>query len=111
MTKDDLEHFMRRVRGCELVVLADISTQTILCAHAIMKLGQERFDALCASAARIFDMQELATTARLITPTGQTLFWRASAGTPEVICALCSTGTDVGRFHSEARALLIAGAE
>ena len=111
MTKDDLEQFMRRISGCELVILADISTQTILCAHAIVKLGQERFDALCESAARIFDLQPAATTARMITPTGQTLFWRASSGTPEVVCALCSSDTDVGRFHSAAHALLTAGAE
>lgn len=110
MTKDDFEEFNRHCRGCELVVLADIGTQTILGAQSTFKLGQERFDALCAAATRVFALP-VTTRARLLRPSGQSLFWRAAPGASEALCAVGGPALNACSFFEAAETFMTAGAE
>lgn len=106
MTTDDLAQFVHENAGCELAILADTRTQTILCAHSKLRLGQERLDDLCKMAARLFAAGPELTDMRHITDLGQSLFFRAAPDTCEALCALCSRSADLENLDVHARTLL-----
>ncbi len=108
MTNDDFGKFRSRFAGCEVVMLADISTMTILVSDSAIKLGQEHLDRLCTAASTIFaaEASKGVSVAFLTGPTGCTVFVRANHGVPEVLCGVFAPGADLSGVSEAARALL-----
>ncbi|MGP6088939.1 hypothetical protein [Antarctobacter jejuensis] len=97
MTRDDLVRFRAGFASCELVLLADISAGTVLMSDSAIRLGQEHLDALCRTAARLFDPAATlpARLAVLSGPTGCRVFLRAAGDSAEALCCLFAPGADL----------------
>ncbi|MBS0123693.1 hypothetical protein [Thetidibacter halocola] len=105
MAGHDITDLRAGFAGCELVVLADLSTGTVLAADSAIKLGQEHFDRECALAAAVFGLScgPSILSARLVRPTGLRVFARAGAETPEILCGVFAPGGDAAGFTEAAR--------
>ncbi|MGV6847876.1 MAG: hypothetical protein ACWA5A_05795 [Marinibacterium sp.] len=116
MKAGDLARLRSCVSGCELVVLADISTKTVLAWEGALKLPQEYLDSLCDLAGDIFAGQaddlsdqssesptqtpsgtspsEVPDTAILAQPTGTRTFVRSPEDQGEVLCCVLAAEAD-----------------
>ena len=110
MENVDLAEYRSRFASCELVMLADISTLTVLGSDSAIKMGQEHLDALCATAERIFDLaqDEQIRTAVLSKPTGRQVFVRAGSAMSEVICGVFEPTAEIGDAIIDAQNMLSA---
>ncbi|MEO9820126.1 MAG: hypothetical protein ABJ370_03930 [Paracoccaceae bacterium] len=110
MENVDLAEYRSRFASCELVLLADISTLTVLGSDSAIKMGQEHLDALCATADLIFDLAEDAQirTAVLSKPTGRQIFVRAGSAVSEVICGVFEPTAEVSIAIADAEEMLSA---
>ncbi|MEP3847787.1 MAG: hypothetical protein ABJM43_20770 [Paracoccaceae bacterium] len=110
MENVDLAEYRSRFASCELVMLVDISTLTVLGSDSAIKTGQEHLDALCATAKGIFDLaqDEQIRTAVLSKPTGRQVFVRAGFAVSEVICGIFEPRADISEAIIDAQKMLSA---
>lgn len=108
MENVDLAEFRSRFASCELVMLADISTLTVLGSNSAIKMGQEHLDTLCATAEMIFDLAEGSQirSAVLSKPTGRQMFVRAGTETSEIICGIFEPAADISDAIAGAEQML-----
>ena len=108
MTEIDLAEFRARMAGCELVMFADIATQTILASDCAIKLGQEHLDHLCSKARAVFGIDACAsiTSVYLERPTGKTVIVRRDGNGSEVLCSVFGPTTDLSGVVEMAGKLL-----
>ncbi len=98
------------VEGCEVVIVADLGTRTVLGASGAVRLPQEALDALCAEAADILqpvDGQPRAS-AVLAGPTGTRVFLRSTEETDLAIALVLPPGAAVGQAMAAAAGYLAA---
>ena len=108
MTISDLAQFKTKFASCELVMLADVSTMTILGAESSVKLGQENLDDLCQDARDVFSDigAEDQSQAIVLRPTGTRMFVRSSNDPSEVLCGVFAPDADLTGTIDAAEALL-----
>ena len=106
MTYDDLVTFRARLAGCEVAVLADISTRTVLMSDTGVKLGQDDLDALCLTACRVFATGS--GLAVLAGPTGTQAFLRGLHDGGEALICVLEPRADLAGVTEEMTALLTA---
>lgn len=99
MNAGDLARLRSRIAGCELVVLADISTKTVLAWDGALRLPQEHLDTLCDLAAEILAVDPAAAqvqpdTALLTRTTGSRTFVRSPEDPAEVLCCVLAIGAE-----------------
>ena len=99
------------ISGCELVLLADVSTRTVLTWSGALKYPQEYLDTLCVQAADFFRTGQIgrsgaAVLARL---TGCTLFIAAPDDPAEVLCCVLAPFCDVQKADQACRMYLDTG--
>lgn len=100
MNTGDLSQLRSMIDGCELVLLSDISTKTVLAWDGDLRFPQEHIDSFCDLAASVFAMiaikeRSLPEFAVLTKPTGTRVFVRSIDNPCEVICAVLSRSGDV----------------
>ncbi len=97
MDTDDLVEFRSRFATCELVMLADLSTLTVLGSDSAIKTGQEYLDKICATAESVFRLagQNQIRSAVLTKPSGRQVFVKNGDDSSEVICGLFEPTADV----------------
>lgn len=107
MSLSDLDRLRRAVPGCEVAMLADLSTHTVLGTSAALALPQEMNDLLCheATSALTADGQ-FAGSAVLVRPLGTRAFLRAPGHPDEVLCIVAAPGIDVSALLRSAGAAL-----
>ncbi|WP_417207230.1 hypothetical protein [Antarctobacter sp.] len=97
MTHDDLFRFRAGFASCELLMLVDLSTGTVLLSNSDVHFGQERLDHLCGLARSLFAGELPASgTAILSGPTGSRVFLQSPVETAEVLCGLFGPSADLG---------------
>lgn len=108
MTQDSLASFRSAFVGCELVMLIDISAQTVLTSDSAIPLGQEHLDRLRDQAGRIFAgaAGEAPEGAVLAGPTGCRVFVRQDRAADECLCAVFAPGADLTGVEADMRAIL-----
>lgn len=108
MTITDLAQFRARFDACELVLLADVSTMTILGSESSVRLGQERLDEICTAAHDLFADLGLAdqSSALVLKPTGTRMFVRSLTEPSEVLCGVFAPDADMTGTIDAALALL-----
>lgn len=108
MTITDLAQFRARFADCELIMLADVSTMTILGAESAVKMGQERLDEICAAAHDLFAGLSGAdqNSALVLRPTGTRMFVRSHLEPAEVLCGVFAPAADMTGTIDAAQALL-----
>lgn len=113
MTHQTLSDFQNRFAACELVLLADISTQTILCSASAVRQGQEKLDAICAMAKSVLDLTSGGplASAILAQPTGTRIFVRSECDPSEVMCGVFAPASDVAPAIAAAQSLFAATGE
>lgn len=102
MTTTNLSRLRTCIDGCELVVLADISTKTVLAWDGVLRLPQEHLDAICDLADEIFLIDAGADasqpeTAVLARQSGVRVFVRSPEDPAEVLCAVLSASADAAQ--------------
>ena len=85
MTTDALTELRTGLAGCELVVLVDVVSQTVLLSSAAVEQGQEHLDDLCAQAGSLLG-QAGESFCILAHATGARVFLRASASDAVALC-------------------------
>ena len=105
MTSDDLAQFRAQFPDCELAVLADLPTATVLAWDSPIKQPQERLDALCDTARDIF-ADAGSPYALMVTGTGTRLFLQAGS---DLLCGVFAPAADIRPAIRAGRALLEAG--
>lgn len=107
MTNQNLADFQSRFAACELVLLADITTMTILCSASAARQGQEKLDAICATARAVFALSGPGTIASAIMahPTGTRVFVRSLFDPAEVMCGIFAPSSDVADAIDAAQTL------
>lgn len=108
-----LEGLRSSISGCELLLLADISTRTVLTWAGALKYPQEYLDKLCVQAAELFQTGQIggsgsAVLARL---TGFSLFVCAPNDPAEVLCAVLAPSGDIHLADATCRAYLEASSD
>ncbi len=108
-----LEGLRSSISGCELVLLADTSTRTVLTWAGALKYPQEHLDALCVQAAELFQTGQIDSTgsAALARLTGVSLFLGAPDDPAEVLCCVLAPSCDVQIADATCRAFLEAGSD
>ncbi|MCH2077567.1 MAG: hypothetical protein MK180_11950 [Rhodobacteraceae bacterium] len=98
----------RDLVGCELAVLADLSSETCLLTSAEIAVGQERFDTLCKEAAELLRSGEgnEETLAVTVSPMGTRLFIRDTVKRSEALCLLFSPTASLDGVEERGRAYL-----
>lgn len=118
MSLADLDRLRRALPGCEVAMLADLSTVTVLGASAALPLPQERHDSLCQEARRVLERAELdraeldsgpTGAAALVTRLGIRLFLRAPGHPEEVLCLVLAPRTPLAPVLRRAHAALGGG--
>ena len=112
MTIDALKSFRQKIAGCEIAVLMDLSTGTVLAWDSDLKWPQEELDDLCDLAARllttgpVFGPGQGRTRAILARETGCHIFQRVSPTGGEVFgCVLAPEAAMHGVFDALAPVL------
>ncbi|MCC1493799.1 hypothetical protein [Cognatishimia sp. F0-27] len=101
MSTKPLQMFRSALPGCEIAVLTDVSTGTVLAWDGSVKWPQEALDALCAQARQVLALGQRRAplhepqTAVLATALGVQCFLRAAPGAQEVLCCVLASGSDV----------------
>ena len=106
MITDDLERLRTAIVGCELMMYADTSTNTILASDCAVRLGQEHLDALCEKARAVFAVAPEETILCLCKATGRRLFLRSAPGEAEVLCGVFDLTADLGAALTLAQDML-----
>lgn len=108
MTISDLAQFRTQFDACELVMLADLSTMTILGSNSALKLGQEKLDEICVAAGDVFAAHALGDqgAAMVFRPTGTRLFVRSKDEPSEVLCGVFAPDADMSGVLEAAQDLL-----
>ena len=99
--RDQLDGYADRFPGCQVVILADLSTGLALATNSDARMPQENVDSICVRAAQTIDDNETAVVDRLFSRFGQGARWATVLVEPEgKVCA-------VTRDFSEDEALCI----
>lgn len=120
MIFEQLEALRAEFSECLSVVLADISSGTVLCVSAAEKHPQERQDSLCELAAEMLDgaaansfsqalnMPESSAVNESVVLAGSEtyLFLRSAQDPVEAMLCICSNNIDLESFIHTARAQL-----
>lgn len=103
-----LERLRTCTAGCELVLLADVSTGTVLAWNGAVRYPQEHLDGLCAIAADLLGPGQgpASRTAVLALETGCQTFVRAPDNAEEVLCCVLAVSGDVAGALEASRAFL-----
>ncbi|SNS93225.1 hypothetical protein [Antarctobacter heliothermus] len=97
MTHDDLSRYRAGIACCELLMLVDLSTSTVLMSDSDVHFGQERLDHFCDLARSVFSGTFAATgTAILSGPTGSRVFVQSPDDAEEMICGLFGPAANLG---------------
>lgn len=97
MTHDDLSRYRAGIASCELLMLVDLSTGTVLMSDSDVHFGQERLDRLCALARSVFAGDLPATGTAIVSgPTGSRVFVQSPHDATEVLCGLFGPAADLG---------------
>ena len=110
---DEIQNLVENADGCNLVAFADISSKMVLLSKSEIPMAQEKLDGLCLEAAVAFDgalakLNETAspTTAIVANGTGTNVFLRATPGSNDVLCCMCTPDADVNALLPAARVTL-----
>lgn len=80
MPAEALIRLRSELPDCELAMLADLGSRTVLGWDGALKFPQEQLDSLAATAAELLARAEAADTAIVSTPTEARVFIRAPGG-------------------------------
>ena len=113
MTAQPLDLFCQQNPGCELAVLADVSTDTVLASHGVVKWPQEQVDALIALADALLSIGQTGPdnstpqrdSAVLARDTGMHVVLRAGSGSSEIFCGVFAPDTDMEGVFEAAETL------
>ena len=110
MTPSALNAFRRTLVDCELAAYVDLGSRTVLSSDGALHYPQEYLDALCASAADLFDAAPNAEGpvehVLFLSPTGSRGFFRDVSDPNEALCCICTAEVNVETLIANARAAL-----
>lgn len=98
MTRHLFKEFRAGFPACEIVVLTDLSTGTVLAWDSALKWPQDDLDALCARTGRLLRIgargnpDEQASFAMLAHPGGTQIAVPAGGTRPEALCGVFAPG-------------------
>ena len=110
MTPSALNEFRSRLADCELAAYVDLRSRTVLSSDGALHYPQEYLDALCASAADVFEAAPNGDGpvehVLFLSPTGSRGFFRNLSDPNEALCCICSAEVRVDTLVDKARAVL-----
>ncbi len=110
MTPSALNAFRSTLADCELAAYVDLGSRTVLSSDGALHYPQEYLDALCASAADLFEATPKAggqvEHVLFLSPTGSRGFFRTVSDPNEALCCICSAEVCVDTLIENARAAL-----
>lgn len=106
MPAEALIRLRSELPDCELAMLADLGSRTVLGWDGALKFPQEQLDSLAATAAELLARAEAADTAIVSTPTEARVFIRAPGGGSEALCAVSAPDAELDRVLAAGRAMM-----
>jgi hypothetical protein len=110
MTPSALNAFRRTLADCELAAYVDLGSRTVLSSDGALQYPQEYLEALCASAAALFEAapkgEGPVEHVLFLSPTGSRGFFRDFTDPNEALCCICTAEVCVETLIKNARAAL-----
>ena len=106
MTRLNIATFRASFASCEIALLVDLSTRTVLAADSALRVGQEYLDTLCATACALFTTDATLPPASAIiqaSPSGLRFFLRSPCDPAEALCAIFGATDDLTGIEAAAR--------
>lgn len=115
MTPVTLRQLRKRLADCDLLIYADIASNTVLAHDSRLSHPQEQLDSICAVARAFLSAPRLAShdltsESVLQTPTTTRVFLRAHADPNEALICVCGPKVDVEQVMREMNAALLEAA-